>query len=103
MEEETPMLGQLIAASEKGGAAGSGLQPLPLEISDVERFRYRVEDVKCGLTKKVVAKFRARELQQEALNNDRLKAYFEEHPEEKLALQQSQRKLKEGKNTKSHL
>ena len=38
-----------------------------MQISDAERFRYRVEDMARGLTKKVVAKYRARELQLEAI------------------------------------
>lgn len=82
---------------------GGPLQPLPMQISDAERFRYRVEDMARGLTKKVVAKYRARELQLEALHSEKLKGYFEDHPDEKVALQRMQRQLREKKSVRAHL
>jgi len=84
-------------------APESGLRELPMQMSDVERFRYRVEDMSRGLTKRVVNQFRAREMQLEALNSEKLQAYFEEHPEEKKALQKAQRSLKEKKSIRQHL
>ena len=41
-------------------------------MSDVERFRYRVEDMARGLTKRVISQYRMRELQLEALNSEKL-------------------------------
>jgi len=56
-----------------------------------------------GLTKRVIAQYRMRELQLEALNSTKLQQYFEDHPEEKKALQKSQRALKETKSIRQHL
>ncbi|CAJ1426499.1 unnamed protein product [Effrenium voratum] len=99
--EEEPMLQKIIRAQAAGGTGP--LQPLPMQLSDAERFRYRVEDMAKGLTKKNVAKFRARELQLEALHSEKLKSYFEDHPEEKRALQRMQRQLRENKSIRAHL
>jgi ATP-dependent RNA helicase DDX56/DBP9 len=79
------------------------IKPLPMQMSDVERFRYRVDDVSSGLTKKAVNEYRARELQMEVLNSEKLQEYFEEHPEEKAALQRAQRQLKEKKSIRRNL
>jgi len=76
---------------------------LPLELADAERFRYRVEDVTRGLTKRTVENYRTRELQREALNSEKLKAYFEEHPDEKRALQKTQRELRERRSIRESL
>eukprot|EP00927_Polykrikos_kofoidii_P006240 TRINITY_DN12537_c1_g1_i1.p1 TRINITY_DN12537_c1_g1~~TRINITY_DN12537_c1_g1_i1.p1 ORF type:complete len:735 (-),score=185.10 TRINITY_DN12537_c1_g1_i1:108-2312(-) len=99
-EEEEPTLEKIIRAQSAGAGAP---KPLPLQISDAERFRYRVEDMARGLTKKAVAKYRARELQLEALNSEKLKAYFEENPEDRRALQQTQRTLRERKSVRANL
>ncbi|CAE7732441.1 dbp9 [Symbiodinium pilosum] len=98
--EEQPMLSKIIQAQSR---TGTGLQALPMQISDAERFRYRVEDMARGLTKKAISKYRARELQMEALHSEKLKAYFEEHPDDKRALQRMQRALRERKSVRQHL
>ncbi|OLP82698.1 ATP-dependent RNA helicase dbp9 [Symbiodinium microadriaticum] len=98
--EEQPMLQKIIQAQSR---TGTGLQALPMQISDAERFRYRVEDMARGLTKKAISKYRARELQMEALHSEKLKAYFEEHPDDKRALQRMQRALRERKSVRQHL
>merc|ERR1712137_946844 len=74
-----------------------------MQLSDAERFRYRVEDMARGLSKKVVAQYLARELQLEALNSEKLKAYFEDHPDDRRALQKTQRQLRERKSVRQHL
>lgn len=99
---EEDLLQQIIGAQEALGGR-SALQMLPMQMSDVERFRYRVEDMAHGLTKKAVSKYRAREMQREVLNSEKLKEYFEEHPEDKAALQKTQRALKERKSIRQHL
>eukprot|EP00928_Gymnodinium_smaydae_P070226 TRINITY_DN54117_c0_g1_i1.p1 TRINITY_DN54117_c0_g1~~TRINITY_DN54117_c0_g1_i1.p1 ORF type:complete len:728 (-),score=214.71 TRINITY_DN54117_c0_g1_i1:35-2149(-) len=96
---EEELLEKIISAQ----AAGGGLRELPMQVADAERFRYRVEDQSRGITKKNVDKYRARELQNEALNSEKLKAYFEENPEEKRALQKAQRKLRENKSVRANL
>lgn len=99
-EPELPKLELIMRSqSSKGGTA---LQELPMRTSDAERFRYRVSDIKKSIRKKIVAEYRARELQLEALNSDKLKEYFEEHPEDRQALQCVQRSLK-NKATTQHL
>jgi len=100
--EEEPQLQKILRAQSAAGGTGA-LQPLPMQISDAERFRYRVEDMARGLTKQAVAKYRARELQMEALHSEKLKAYFDDHPDDKLALQRMQRELREKKSIRAHL
>lgn len=102
-DEEDLKLRQIIRSQAGSGASGEGLRELPMQMSDVERFRYRVEDMSRGLTKRVIAEYRARELQLEALNSEKLQEYFEDHPEEKKALQKAQRSLKEKKSIRQHL
>uniref|UniRef100_A0A7S4W8V4 RNA helicase n=2 Tax=Alexandrium monilatum TaxID=311494 RepID=A0A7S4W8V4_9DINO len=92
-----------ILRSQAGTGAMSELKPLPLQMSDAERFRYRVEDQAHGLKKKAVLKYLARELQLEALHSEKLQEYFEENPEDKKALQRAQRQLRETKTTLQHL
>jgi len=85
-------MGQIIE-SQTGAGALSALKKLPMQMSDVERFQYRVTDAERGLTKKVVWKYRLREIQREALKSEKLQNYFTDHPEEKLALQKQLREL----------
>jgi len=99
IEDEEEMLQAII----KQQSSSNPLKPLPMQITDAERFRYRVEDMARGLTKKAIEKYKARELQLEALNSEKLKEYFEEHPEEKRALQKTQRALKQKKSIRQHL
>jgi len=101
-DEEEPMLQKIMRAQKSSGGTGE-IKPLPMQISDAERFRYRVEDMSRGLTKKVIGQYRARELQLEALNSEKLKAYFDEHPDDKRALQRTQRQLRERKSVRQHL
>jgi ATP-dependent RNA helicase DDX56/DBP9 len=103
VEEEEPKLRQIMRSQASSAGAGGGLRELPLQMSDVERFRYRVEDMARGLTKRNIAQYRARELQVEALNSEKLQEYFQDHPEEKKALQKAQRSLKEKKSIRQHL
>jgi len=101
-EEEEPMLQRIMRTQASADGLGE-LKPLPLQISDAERFRYRVEDMARGLTKKAISRYRARELQLEALNSEKLKAYFEDHPEDRKALQKTQRQFRERKSVRQHL
>ena len=59
----------------------SVVRALPLNLKDIECFRYRVEDVSRGVTKRAIAAMRARELQREALHSAKLKAHFQENPQ----------------------
>lgn len=102
LEEDLPLLNNVARMQTNSGHDGN-IKPLPMQMSDVERFRYRVDDVSSGLTKKAVNEYRARELQMEVLNSEKLQEYFEEHPEEKAALQRAQRQLKEKKSIRRNL
>lgn len=101
-ETEEPELERIILSQRAQGAM-SELKPLPMQIADAERFRYRVEDQARGLTKKAVLRYLARELQMEALNSEKLQEYFEENPEDKKALQKAQRQLREKNSVLRHL
>jgi len=100
--EEEPLLERIIRMQAAAGGM-SEMKALPLQIQDAERFRYRVEDMAKGLTKRVVEVYRARELQMEALHSEKLKEYFQENPEEKVALQRMQRTIREKKSIRGHL
>jgi len=101
-EEEQPELERILRSQAAAGAMGE-LKPLPMQIADAERFRYRVEDQARGLTKKAVLRYLAREMQLEALNSEKLQEYFEENPEDKKALQKAQRQLRERSSALRHL
>lgn len=60
----------------------STLQPSPLDfdLSELEGFRYRVEDVQRAVTKVAVKEARALELKAELLNSERLQSHFDENP-----------------------
>jgi ATP-dependent RNA helicase DDX56/DBP9 len=58
------------------------LKLLQFNMSDVEGFRYRVEDVSRGVTKAAVREARLKELKAEMLNSEKLKAHFEDNPRE---------------------
>lgn len=62
-----------------------GLRPfLRLSSASLEALRYRGEDVARTITKGAVREARARELQRELLNSDKLTEYFEEHEAERV-------------------
>ena len=65
------------------------MQPaaLPLNVSDVEGFRYRVEDVCRAVTGVAVRDARMREIKSEMLNSKRLQAYFEDNPRDMQLLE----------------
>jgi len=92
-----------ILRSQAAGSALGELKLLPMQMQDAERFRYRVEDQKWGLMRKNILKYLAREMQLEALHSEKLKEYFEENPDDKKALQRTQRKLRENKAVLRHL
>lgn len=52
----------------------------------LEALRYRAEDVSRGITKAAVAEARSRELRSELLNSEKLKAHFEENPNDLAVL-----------------
>ena len=61
--------------------------PLDFDLSEIEGFRYRVEDVSRAVTKTAVREARAAELRAEVLNSERLQDHFEENPVDLQVLQ----------------
>ncbi|TFY80364.1 hypothetical protein EWM64_g3648 [Hericium alpestre] len=49
-------------------------------MKQVEAFRYRMEDALRSVTRAAIREARVKELKQEILNSDRLKAHFEDNP-----------------------
>ena len=65
------------------------VQPSPLEfdLTEIEGFRYRVEDVSRAVTKTAVREARAAELKAEILNSERLQNHFDKNPSDLQILQ----------------
>merc|ERR1719174_2269927 len=81
------------------------LSPLGLKLSEIECFRYRVDDVLQGVNKKTIMKARARELQHELITNARLKSKLEQ-TDDLRALKRSSRQIKQsvaGRDSLRHL
>lgn len=102
--EQQTLLQQLVTLRRMPGTTeGSTLTPLSLQLQDVECFRYRVEDVRRDLTKRVVAAAVARDLQQQLLNSRKLKEFFERNPRDREVLKRACKQLKEINVSKGHL
>jgi ATP-dependent RNA helicase DDX56/DBP9 len=58
------------------------MQPAPLQFntSELESFRYRVEDILRSVTTAAVKELRNAEIKKEILNSEKLKTYFAENP-----------------------
>ncbi|KAL8440225.1 hypothetical protein Efla_000351 [Eimeria flavescens] len=103
-EPQQSLLEQLFTRRRAPGAnAGTSLTPLSLQLQDIECFRYRVEDVRRGLTKRVIAAAVARDLQQQLLNSRKLKEFFERNPRDREVLKRACKQLKEMNVLKGHL
>eukprot|EP00921_Rhytidocystis_pertsovi_P014042 GHVQ01022872.1.p1 GENE.GHVQ01022872.1~~GHVQ01022872.1.p1 ORF type:complete len:743 (-),score=116.54 GHVQ01022872.1:55-2283(-) len=102
--EEMRVMSKIRKSRNKRAEEGKEvLQQLQLGMSDIECFRYRVEDISRSVTAKAVVAARARELQREALNNSRLANYFSQHPLDHLTLKKAARQLKDQHMVKTHL
>ena len=97
-ETEVDMLAAVQAAqsfTSRDHAGGSGEAahqqanpaPLDLDLGEIEGFRYRVEDVRRRVTRKAIREARLRELKQEMLNSEKLRAHFEKNPKDLHLLQ----------------
>ncbi|NXX74790.1 DDX56 helicase, partial [Urocolius indicus] len=64
-------------AAENGG---SMLQPYSFSMEQIEALRYRCRDAMRSVTKQAVKEARLREIKEELLNSEKLKAYFEDNP-----------------------
>ncbi|KAK2605891.1 ATP-dependent DNA/RNA helicase [Conoideocrella luteorostrata] len=61
---------------------GKEIKPYNFNTTQVEAFRYRMNDALRAVTKVAVREARTRELRQELLKSEKLKRYFEENPTE---------------------
>eukprot|EP01135_Chromosphaera_perkinsii_P012416 Nk52_evm27s2657 gene=Nk52_evmTU27s2657 len=62
------------------------LKPFGFKMEIVEGFRYRVRDASRAVTKIAVKEARLKEIKQEVLNSEKLKAHFEDNPKDLEAL-----------------
>ncbi|OPJ86934.1 putative ATP-dependent RNA helicase DDX56 [Patagioenas fasciata monilis] len=58
----------------------SMLQPYKFRMEEIEGLRYRCRDAMRSVTKQAVKEARLREIKDELLNSEKLKAYFEDNP-----------------------
>ncbi|KAI0083853.1 DEAD-domain-containing protein [Irpex rosettiformis] len=61
-------------------ARGSKIKEYVFDMKQVEAFRYRMEDALRAVTRSAIKEARIKELKNEILNSDKLKAHFEDNP-----------------------
>ena len=61
---------------------GHTLQPWNFDMTQVNAFRYRMNDALRAVTRSAIRDARARELRQELIKSEKLRSHFEENPEE---------------------
>mmetsp|Transcript_1253 Transcript_1253/g.4480 ORF Transcript_1253/g.4480 Transcript_1253/m.4480 type:complete len:643 (+) Transcript_1253:25-1953(+) len=69
---------------------GMELKPFAFNMSAIEGFRYRVEDMSRSVTRSAIREARIKELKAEILNSARLQAHFEDNPKDLTLLQHDQ-------------
>lgn len=89
-EELKPKEALLSLMSKQKDKFGQVLfEPLPIPVSDIDSFVYRVENVLTPITIKKIKVFRLIELKRNILKNKNMKTYFESHETEKQVLVKS--------------
>ncbi|KIW62852.1 hypothetical protein PV04_09744 [Phialophora macrospora] len=73
------VLEKIIARQEKGG---NEVKPYRFDMSQVDAFRYRMNDALRAVTGAAVHEARAREIKQELVKSEKLRKHFEENPED---------------------
>ncbi|KAK7393964.1 ATP-dependent DNA/RNA helicase [Neonectria punicea] len=68
--------------SRQQAKRGKEVKPYNFNMTQVDPFRYRMNDALRAVTKVSIREARTRELRQELLKSDKLKRYFEENPTE---------------------
>ncbi|KAF8623207.1 hypothetical protein AX15_006445 [Amanita polypyramis BW_CC] len=61
-------------------ARGSKIKEYKFDTKQIEAFRYRMEDALRSVTRSAIKEARIKELKNEILNSDKLKAHFEDNP-----------------------
>ncbi|KAK5669934.1 hypothetical protein BDV3_004046 [Batrachochytrium dendrobatidis] len=78
---------ELLPRIEKRQAAmGREILPFAFDMTQVEGFRYRVDDVLGLITKNAIKEARLKEIKAEILNSEKLKTHFENNPQDFQAL-----------------
>lgn len=78
-ERDEKILARIIKNQAK---AGKEVKPYDFDMTQVEAFRYRMNDALRSVTKVAVREARTREIRQELLKSEKLKRHFEENPDE---------------------
>jgi ATP-dependent RNA helicase DDX56/DBP9 len=74
-----------VKVEKKLAQRGSVIKPYTFNMSQVNGFRYRCEDALKAVTRAAIREARIKEIKQEILNSEKLKAHFEDNPKD-LAL-----------------
>lgn len=76
------VLAAIGSAEEIGSYTEAKMQPAPLifNMTELDSFRYRVEDTLRAVTGVAVKEYRAAEIKREILNSAKLRNYFSENP-----------------------
>ncbi|EPE07347.1 atp-dependent rna helicase dbp9 [Ophiostoma piceae UAMH 11346] len=78
-EKDEKILARIVKSQAK---AGKEVKPYDFDMTQVEAFRYRMNDALRSVTKVAVREARTREIRQELLKSEKLKRHFEENPDE---------------------
>merc|ERR1712098_285599 len=86
--QETQLLEELESHLTQvcGDQEGGHLKPYQFKMEELDGFRYRAKDAWRSVTKVAVREARLKEIKQELLNSNKLKAYFEDNPHDKQIL-----------------
>jgi len=82
-KKDEKILGRIIKQQSK---LGFEIQPYAFDISQMEGFRYRMEDGFRAVTQVAIREARIKELKQELLTSEKLKRHFEENPQDLQSL-----------------
>ena len=82
-KKDEKILSRIIKQQSK---LGFEIQPYAFDISQMEGFRYRMEDGFRAVTQVAVREARIKELKQELLTSEKLKRHFEENPQDLQSL-----------------
>ncbi|KAJ2416286.1 ATP-dependent DNA/RNA helicase [Coemansia sp. RSA 2530] len=78
-QKEEEIFGRVAAQQRK---KGSEIQPYKFDMNQVEGFRYRSNDAMRLVTKSTIREARIKEIKNEILNSEKLKAHFEDRPKD---------------------
>mmetsp|Transcript_11642 Transcript_11642/g.18936 ORF Transcript_11642/g.18936 Transcript_11642/m.18936 type:complete len:564 (+) Transcript_11642:44-1735(+) len=101
-ESEEKQLQRVMKKQSAGPTGTPSIKPFNFRLTEIEGFRYRVEDVLRSITKRAIQEARMKDIRQEVLNSERLKSYFDEHPKD-LQVLKHDKTLSHQAKIKPHL